>query len=598
MISTTTSRRRRPLSQEQHGTPRQDEENHNSQDECSSTETHTEILPTTEIGYILLSHCSIVLPSERTYPRQKWIQVALNPSWTKAAAAPPAAKNKNNLATTTCTNDDRHPLAEDDNEPSPCSGSNMTNEPCPYCNVILHDHFGTLTSPPAAMKAEDELKLGLCTSASHSPRFHGTMADTVHGYQQQSPPSSVVQPQDVPSPGTNATDNNNRRCGQPRREDAALVLGALLQAQDDGYVSIQDVQIMLFPPSASVGGDDGHGDENKSNAPSQLETEEGNQMISDAHAYHHASLLVTVSFPSLLAQSNNTSGQPTTGRRGRTGTSLRSIQPSHANNNKNIKPLPPSVQFVLSILRSDWNQLDAWMEQLQCDGFNKMIQQRQSPTLVPSKLSLEELYCRIRGSSGRVEAFVGNLFDSQQEQSSSSSSSQSREKLLDLLSLPLDILQKQIAPLLRAKSLDSLRCTCKSLHQSLQSVVPGLKLKLFSHQITSLQWMRRREVQPITEANGHEMLTQKIRASTNSGGSSPSLLTEDDNDPIRAMTGGQSVWLCPRPSTGGDSTSMGIRIDQMTGNEMEMETLDANGSDIAARQGARGGLLCDDPGKA
>jgi hypothetical protein len=68
----------------------------------------------------------------------------------------------------------------------------------------------------------------------------------------------------------------------------------------------------------------------------------------------------------------------------------------------------------------------------------------------------------------------------------------------------------------------------------------------------------------------------------------------EDNDPIRAMTGGQSVWLYPRRISENTSQiwQQGIRIHQLTGNEMRTNTK----QDCLARQGARGGLLCDDPG--
>jgi SNF2-related domain len=59
-----------------------------------------------------------------------------------------------------------------------------------------------------------------------------------------------------------------------------------------------------------------------------------------------------------------------------------------------------------------------------------------------------------------------------------------------------------------------------------------------------------------------------------------------DSDVHRAITGGQTVWLCPAT----DSTK-GIRINQYTGNEVKDCEISA-----LSRKAARGGLLCDDPG--
>jgi hypothetical protein len=154
--------------------------------------------------------------------------------------------------------------------------------------------------------------------------------------------------------------------------------------------------------------------------------------------------------------------------------------------------------------------------------------------------------------------------------------------------MPLEILKTHMAPYLRARSLDSLRCACKALHKRFESVVPGLKLRLYQHQIKSLQWMRQREIRPLSESMGQDMMLEwRIR-------NGATLLEQDDSDPVRAMTGGQSAWLCPRWEKEDDiaqSLKQGIRIDQATGCEITSDE-----EEYLMRQGARGGLLCDDPG--
>ncbi|CAB9503894.1 F-box protein At3g54460 [Seminavis robusta] len=488
--STNTSKKRRTEESKEEDCPMNNNKTEEPPPERNSGE-NVHSLSTTEMGYVLLSDCSIAIISSS------------DESTTSALSN----------QSTTCTWMDVSPtcLPKENMEDTGTSIdiNNSDDVPCPRCNLIFHD--------------SNDGQLSLCTS--NVARFQATLADM------------VVHPKE-----------RGKSCTK-QRSDAALLCGAILAAQDHGYVAIQQIKVLV------------HG--------KQRQKDDNN---------HKASLLVTFAFPSLTVEEDSEPvAKGNTRKSSRQQPSIRSIvppSPQGTTRTSNLKPLPTSVQFLLSIIRSDWDCLGTRMKQLE----NGWREESRSRPFFPPALSMEELYTRIRGSNDRVQMDNGDepSFISQQ----STTLAGQNAKLLTMI--PMDILKTQIASFLRAKSLNSLRCTCKSLHQSLQAVVPGFKLRLFRHQIKSLQWMRHREVRPISETTGQENLDAGIIT----------LGEEDDNDPIRAMTGGQSVWLCPRPkgTTDHDSRKQGgIRIDQMTGHEQSQP-------DALARQGARGGLLSDDPG--
>jgi hypothetical protein len=273
-------------------------------------------------------------------------------------------------------------------------------------------------------------------------------------------------------------------------------------------------------------------------------------------AYRRAAIVVTVSFPFLsLGESGS-----------------RSLWSVSVNERKrHSKPVYPGLQLLLSIINSDWKTLDAAMQSIITDavlrrsGASESRDQR--PSLFPPSLSLEDLYLRIQGSP-RTQKLV-------EQQRTAQLITQPLD--CHLVRLPRDVLVDNLAPFLKAQSLDSLRCSCSYLHNTLRAVVPGLDLRLYSHQINSLSWMRTRESRSILE--------------TDCVGPPAVIPTERCyGDLHRAVTGGQSVLLSSRPGTPG-TPSIGIRVNQYTGYELELEQLQA-----IPRHVARGGLLCDDPG--
>jgi hypothetical protein len=125
---------------------------------------------------------------------------------------------------------------------------------------------------------------------------------------------------------------------------------------------------------------------------------------------------------------------------------------------------------------------------------------------------------------------------------------------------------EKIAPYFRATDLAALRCTCRPMYQMLQAVVPGLRLQLCQHQVTSLSWMRSRE------SSLFRTEIDCLQRSTN------------HDDIHRAVSGGSTVLLRRRDG------SWTIRLDTLSGNEVLMEKCRS-----LPRRIARGGLLCDDP---
>jgi len=317
-----------------------------------------------------------------------------------------------------------------------------------------------------------------------------------------------------------------------QRTDGALLVGLALTCQELGHVQIHSIEVMFkVPPTLDH------------------ETSSGVHQSRPSSRNLRGSLTITISIPEVQTrQSYHGHQDRTTKRRYMTNS---------------MKPLPPSTQLLLSLLRTDWKFLESIKTYPQRPIHHpspplEMIRRQPLP-LFPSDLALDEVYRRIGGASDSTfgkKLEIGVPFQS------------STTDALTCYDLPNDIWQHHIGTFLRAKTLDSLRCSCKHFHRILQPVVPGLKLRLFTHQIRSLSWMRRREARCITE---NEMVSR------------PELSLESDIH--SAATGGSTVLLQSRD---GKQT---VRISQQTGEEVVIRT-----DDPLSRTMARGGLLCDDPG--
>ena len=291
------------------------------------------------------------------------------------------------------------------------------------------------------------------------------------------------------------------QAGQTNRSDLSLLLGLAMTCQDSGHIHIERMQIMLRTEAV-----DKHNDE--------------------ASEIENIAFLITFSMP-LLVESTR----------------------------KKLKALPSSTQLLLSIMRSDWDYLSSDMGFKAAKRFQYGGEMRRD-SLFPTKMSLEELYSRLRSLQTRDAKML-------------SLNNTSRFAML-----PDKVLLK-IAPFLRARSLNALRSACSELHYALKAVVPGLKLTLHSHQIRSLEWMRSREVHECTEND----VIDKISSSWSV-----------DGDCHRCITAGATVLLRPRRTP-----DMTFRIDTQSGRVCK-DFKSSRGSTHLSRRAARGGLLCDDPG--
>ncbi len=247
-----------------------------------------------------------------------------------------------------------------------------------------------------------------------------------------------------------------------------------------------------------------------------------------------------------------------------------------SNNSGGKKALSTAFQLLGSIIRCDWNNLDT-KKLLQCStNDNNGSKNAEVMPFFPQKLTVENLYDRISGASKHF----GSDSDDQCHQRQSSC----------LGILPEEIVRTSIAPYLKARSLHSLRLTNRRMYNRLRSVVPGLKLELFQHQIRSLEWMEIRERRCITE----EDLLRKNNDLSMMGRT----ISLHDGESVcggdyhRSVTGGATVKLCARPNNTSNHEGGGnvvYRFDALSGCTVDL-------SQLKSTKAARGGLLCDEPG--
>lgn len=208
-------------------------------------------------------------------------------------------------------------------------------------------------------------------------------------------------------------------------------------------------------------------------------------------------------------------------------------------------------------------------------------------SVFPQVISLDELYQRITGASTHTTDGDGNDLTRKSAvvQIDDSLDDNIHRPFSNPSLLPDEIIVDHMSKFLPAKSLNNLRCASIRLHRMLRAVVPGLKLRLFKHQVNSLDWMRKREIQGLTEADTlHDHATGL--------GAEDALVGGDFH---RAASGGASVLLSL--DDGRNSFHQGatqtIRIDGKSGDILDSNSLSHVGK---LRTFARGGLLCDDPG--
>uniref|UniRef100_A0A7S2KSK3 Uncharacterized protein n=1 Tax=Skeletonema marinoi TaxID=267567 RepID=A0A7S2KSK3_9STRA len=249
------------------------------------------------------------------------------------------------------------------------------------------------------------------------------------------------------------------------------------------------------------------------------------------------------------------------------------------------KVLSTALQLIGSIIRCDWDNLDIKMKKLQS---SKRDDRTATKRFFPLELTVENLYDQISGASQHFRSD----YEPNQKLVNSTNLWNS-----GILGIPEEIVRISIAPYLKARSLHSLRLTNRRMYKFLQSVVPGLKLKLFHHQIRSLEWMEIRERRCITE--------EDLLCSNNSSIVGTMLHDGESvcgGDYHRSVTGGATVKLCTRrPNSLSNGVAKSYRFDALSGSSINTTQFTSAHSKhlpshLRSTKAARGGLLCDEPG--
>ena len=365
--------------------------------------------------------------------------------------------------------------------------------------------------------SSNELQLDLDPRMYQYP-FHGTVQDLLC---------------------SDCSDDDDRR--RMKRSDAALLMGLLVACRDQ--VQMVQCRVLL----------------RRSDDDDQLQ--------------QRSALLFTLAFPHLDVQNEQQQHQ-TASVKGGGRRSILAAPVSRASRQRSTKLLHPALQLLLQLVRSDWKRLEVRQEQLlmlrtTTTSSSSIEQQSKHRSFFPAKMTLGEIYAHIQGSNSSGSDRRTRALQNNEEDNSC------------LSSLPMELLAERVAPFFDSSSLAAVRCCSSFLYHSLRHVVPGLKLKLYSHQISSLSWMRHREASAIrSEADCFQ---------TNNN-DDLSLL---DGDVHRSVTGGATVRLASKPTSVSTDTSSSngvvVRLDSCTGHEIELD-------ESLSRSVARGGLLCDDPG--
>ena len=265
---------------------------------------------------------------------------------------------------------------------------------------------------------------------------------------------------------------------------------------------------------------------------------------------------------------------------------------NYTRTNRKTKPHSPALQLLLTLIRSDWDQYEVRKQQLLLSSHQYLNKPKPSISFFPLSLTLNDMYQRIQPQPQHQQNTSNTFMPPPHRVGYSSGAISSDVSWCALTLLPFEILQRKIVqPYLDASTLAALRSTCRYMYESLRSIVPGLKLQLYHHQINSLHWMRQRE-------------TSRIRIESdcfvNQNVGSSSRIQDETGDIHRAVTGGASVKLFTNPSSISSLPSRierpqeVIYLDPYTG--IEILPNDISQLQELRRNVACGGLLCDDPG--
>ena len=396
-------------------------------------------------------------------------------------------------------------------------------------------------------------------------------------------PSSIVAINNAKKRKSN-NRNEDKKLPPIRRSDASLLVGLSVEInnQADNYYEQQQ----------PISGDDSGIDNSDNLHLRQLRTSDikvmfwgeeeedesslSNTKCSEKFVRMKASLLVTYSLPIIYDHQNAVSSA---------GKSDNKKCSSH-NVPKKEKRLSSGYQLLGSIIRCDWEYLDARMKKLQqkalaeknttsITSFQEEQKLSSRKPFFPDSLNVGELYERISGASKYFDQ------DTSEEGKNGGNTDNNSDatKDVEFLDLPEDIISTSIAPYLHAPSLHALRVSNRKMYKCLRANVPGLKLKLFQHQIRSLEWMEMRERRCITE---DDVLCRHKDKNTSDyflhGGESVC-----GGDYHRAVTGGSTVLLSPKLNIDANMTS--LRFDSESGDKICLDSKGVKSKTRCARGG-------------
>ena len=532
-----------------------------------------------ELGYLLLEDCEILLASSEhvggALPLNEWIHVNVELAGhdsTDGDAVPglattTAETGRDTSSSTTADPNHRHPRQEQGEELNDGNHPDETRMPCRRCNLVVEQQ--------QQQQGDDEtntiMRFQIDGTVQHA--FWGTIEDL---YCRECGGGRSTEHQHAPP----RQEEQQQQQASKKRSDAALWMGLLVACRN--VVSIETCRILWKSPQP-----------------------EGSSYLNQGP--HRATLLFTLTFPhlsqqqqqqprSILQQPRSILPAPFTMKR----TSRTASAPSCSG----TKALHPALQLLLQLVRSDWDHLEVVQQQLlrvDKNGTPTATESNPQPRetlsgFFPTKLTLGEIYTHIQGSNFKDSDH--RFLTEQQPTSTKRNENASIDTASYLTCLPMDLLAEKVAPFFDAKSLAAVRSCSQFLYRSLRHVVPGLKVSLYSHQIHSLSWMRRRESsligteQDCCRLDGKDDTVARV-------------VLCPDGDIHRSVSGGGTVRLASRrqsnramgvdDSGGPQIPPVVIRLDSCTGQEVTW-SMERDGGSFLPRHVARGGLLCDEPG--
>mmetsp|Transcript_19166 Transcript_19166/g.39273 ORF Transcript_19166/g.39273 Transcript_19166/m.39273 type:complete len:1020 (+) Transcript_19166:46-3105(+) len=533
-------------------------------------------------------------------------------------------------------------------EPPPVLAEN-DNIPSDGCDLVLYPRFYQDQYASTSDSPVENHVTSFATATSILP-FHGLIFETIA---KKNFPSNDLFPQDATTATSkqNKSAKNSRAVEETRtRSDASLLAGLALEVNRQGYQFELEHSLLKLPPSRddvvhSKGGNEIENSDFRFLRPEnamvmildEVSFERSNfkseKMVEKIRTHQPASITVRASFLVLfslpLKQSipNNHISNPINTSGNIQNSRTIGNNPNHNTkaNNKKKYSLSSALQLVGSMIRCDWAHLESVTNEIRLlamENRNKASSLKESDSpykrvsgesrhlkcscsrkpFFPKKLNLEELYFRISGASGHIgKEYQINADDLSFKVGSKSPShtmtgktkqNSTSHRPIGLIQLPDDVIATYIGTYLRARSLQALLSTCRRIYRALLSVVPGMKLKLFPHQIRSLEWMQRRERHCISEAGAIRSLSNENFLQLNAGESTCG------GDYHRAVTGGETVLVALRPDVDeGDIfvAQQAMRFDSQSGDPVATTAVGVTHEPFC-RKSARGGLLCDDPG--